>query len=64
MSGALLEKVSTFLGQNTGINTIPKETWTWTGSGPNWVYPLLTSISGNKSDRLIERTYKATTEKT
>lgn len=27
----------------------------------NWVYPLLTSLSGNKSDRLIERSYTAET---
>lgn len=27
----------------------------------NWVYPLLTSLSGNKSDRLMERSYLAET---
>lgn len=30
-------------------------------TGANWTYPLLTSLSGNKSDRLIERTYTAET---
>jgi hypothetical protein len=30
-------------------------------SKENWVYPLLTSISGNKSDRYMERTYSAET---
>ncbi|GAB0174501.1 MAG: hypothetical protein HHAS10_03800 [Candidatus Altimarinota bacterium] len=29
----------------------------------NWAYPVLTSLSGNKSDRFIERTYSATTTK-
>ncbi len=28
---------------------------------PNWVYPLLTSISGNKSDRLMTRLYTSET---
>ncbi len=27
----------------------------------NWAYPLLTSLSGNKSDRYIERTYTSET---
>ncbi len=27
----------------------------------NWAYPLLTSLSGNKSDRFIERTYTSDT---
>lgn len=30
---------------------------------PNWIYPVLTSISGNKSDRYIHRLYTAKTEK-
>jgi hypothetical protein len=29
----------------------------------NWAYPVLTSLSGNKSDRFIERTYVAETSK-
>ncbi len=28
---------------------------------PNWIYPTLTSLSGNKSDRFIERSYTAET---
>ncbi len=32
-------------------------------SGRNWVYPVLTSLSGNKSDRWIERDYTAETTK-
>lgn len=30
-------------------------------NNPNWAYPLLTSISGNKSDRLITRLYTSET---
>lgn len=30
---------------------------------PNWIYPVFTSVSGNKSDRYINRTYRATTTK-
>lgn len=30
-------------------------------SKSNWAYPLLTSLSGNKSDRYIERSYTAET---
>ena len=29
----------------------------------NWIYPVFTSVSGNKSDRYIDRTYRATTTK-
>jgi hypothetical protein len=29
----------------------------------NWVYPIFTSVSGNKSDRYIERTYRGTATK-
>lgn len=29
----------------------------------NWAYPVFTSLSGNKSDRFIERTYVAETAK-
>ena len=29
----------------------------------NWVYPVFTSVSGNKSDRYIERTFRGTTNK-
>jgi Protein of unknown function (DUF4012) len=32
-------------------------------SSPNWIYPLWTSVSGNKSDRYIDRTYQATVQK-
>jgi hypothetical protein len=28
---------------------------------PNWLYPVVTSVSGNKSDRYIERIYEAVT---
>lgn len=30
---------------------------------PNWIYPIWTSVSGNKSDRYIKRTYEAKTKK-
>jgi hypothetical protein len=30
---------------------------------PNWIYPVWTSVSGNKSDRYISRTYDATVKK-
>ncbi len=29
----------------------------------NWIYPIFTSVSGNKSDRYIERTYRSTVTK-
>jgi Protein of unknown function (DUF4012) len=29
----------------------------------NWIYPVWTSVSGNKSDRYIDRTYQATVRK-
>lgn len=35
----------------------------WQLSEPNWIYPLWTSVSGNKSDRYIARTYQANTHK-
>jgi hypothetical protein len=30
----------------------------WRGKKGDWVYPLFTSISRNKSDRLMERTFE------
>jgi hypothetical protein len=62
-SGALLERISGFLEKNTDKYTSNSTPWAWTESGPNWAYPLLTSLSGNKSDRLIERIYKSSSEK-
>jgi Protein of unknown function (DUF4012) len=50
---------------NTGVvmsgssSTWASELW----NAPNWAYPLLTSLSGNKSDRLIERSYIAQTSR-
>lgn len=36
----------------------------WESSAsPNWIYPVWTSISGNKSDRYISRTYQAIVKK-
>ncbi len=29
----------------------------------NWIYPIFTSVSGNKSDRYIDRTYRSTVSK-
>jgi hypothetical protein len=29
----------------------------WRGKKSDWVYPLFTSLSANKSDRLMERTF-------
>lgn len=29
----------------------------------NWIYPIFTSVSGNKSDRFITRTYESKTKK-
>jgi hypothetical protein len=36
--------------------------WEYSPS-PNWIYPVWTSVSGNKSDRYISRTYDATVKK-
>jgi hypothetical protein len=33
------------------------------GCAPNWIYPIWTSVSGNKSDRYMSRDYTATTRK-
>ena len=27
----------------------------WKSDAPNWIYPVFTSVSGNKSDRYISR---------
>ncbi len=35
----------------------------WELSAPNWIYPVWTSVSGNKSDRYISRVYQATVQK-
>ncbi len=35
----------------------------WQLSSPNWIYPLWTSVSGNKSDRYMNRTYQSKTRK-
>lgn len=35
----------------------------WEIGGSNWIYPIWTSVSGNKSDRYIRRTYQAKTRK-
>ncbi len=35
----------------------------WELSSPNWIYPVWTSVSGNKSDRYISHTYAATVKK-
>lgn len=53
-------------GASIQIDILPSNL-SWTNllgsylTGENWVYPLLTSLSGNKSDRLIERSYTAET---
>ena len=33
----------------------------WKGNGWNWIYPVFTSISGNKSDRYVNRTFSLST---
>lgn len=35
----------------------------WQQNMPNWIYPVWTSVSGNKSDRYISRSYEAKTQK-
>ena len=35
----------------------------WELSAPNWIYPVWTSVSGNKSDRYIDRTYQTVVQK-
>lgn len=36
----------------------------WESSiSPNWIYPVWTSVSGNKSDRYIDRSYQSTVRK-
>lgn len=44
-------------------NNTPWNCHTASGStcNPNWAYPLLTSVSGNKSDRFIHRLYESDT---
>lgn len=47
--------------------TLPWEETNFWNSGSivpskNWVYPVLTSVSGNKSDRLMSRTYTSETK--
>lgn len=34
----------------------------WKGSQSNWIYPLFTSLSGNKSDRYMKRTFELKSE--
>ena len=38
-----------------------RKTLPWQSDTKNWAYPTLTSLSGNKSDRYIERNYTAET---
>lgn len=35
----------------------------WNTEDPNWIYPVFTSVSGNKSDRYIDRTLEVKTRK-
>lgn len=35
----------------------------WASDDKNWIYPVFTSVSGNKSDRYIERTLEMKTKK-
>jgi hypothetical protein len=48
--------IDTFLG--TYQQKLP-----WELIEPNCIYPVWTSVSGNKSDRYISRTYQATTRR-
>ena len=34
----------------------------WKGNPANWIYPLFTSLSGNKSDRYMQRTFELKSE--
>ena len=55
-----------FASRDTEIDTFLdsyKKKLPWQLSAPNWIYPLWTSVSGNKSDRYITRTYQAKTRK-
>ena len=58
----LYEQLEKFM--NKPSNNSPKKiVEATTPLSDNWAYPVLTSISGNKSDRFIERTYVAETTK-
>ena len=35
----------------------------WKSDAPNWIYPVFTSVSGNKSDRYISRSLEMKTKK-
>ncbi len=48
-------------GTSTWVDLIWVKQKTQNSENKNWIYPLLTSLSGNKSDRLIERSYLAET---
>jgi hypothetical protein len=67
---ALLEGEILFASRNERIDQflrqyrqpLPWEVISNTGARQeNWIYPLLTSLSGNKSDRILERQYTAET---
>ncbi len=61
-SGTLYERLQKFIRQNE--QNIPKKIAEATPPlSDNWAYPVFTSLSGNKSDRFIERTYVAETSK-
>jgi hypothetical protein len=49
-------------GMDTTIAKFRKEL-PWNTPPPNWIYPVFTSVSGNKSDRYITRTYESKTTK-
>ena len=61
-SWTLYERLQKFIRQNE--QNIPKKIAEATPPlSDNWAYPVFTSLSGNKSDRFIERTYVAETSK-
>lgn len=53
-----------FASRDTEVDTFLakfRKSVPWTTSERNWAYPLLTSVSGNKSDRFIRRLYTSDT---
>lgn len=55
----LLWKMTSLFENLSGKNTSQSSAVRYVSH--NWVYPLITSLSGNKSDRLISRDYRAET---
>lgn len=62
-SKTLYERLQNYFQKNSDKSESKKIVEANIPLSDNWAYPVLTSISGNKSDRFIERTYTANTTK-